>query len=318
MNITSKMPKFLPLLMFVEMWERFSFYDLTGLLVLFITKQLDFSDKHAYALYGMYMVLAYFGPIIGGLLADRFFGFRKMVLYGGSVIALGHLVIAFIPLYTNFLYLGLALIAVGTGMFKGNITNLLGACYNDNADRGARDKAFTWFYVGINIGAAVSAISCSFVAKEIGWSYALGMAGIGMLISLVVFMRFSYLVKPYDILPQRYQTLSASGQRYAGTVLMVGALLLSVALANVFKISESLSFLKEVLSVVALMFFCWILATAKPDERKRIFAILLLVLMTLFFFGIQMQKFSMLTLFSDRNVDRHLFVWYYHHLLSWL
>ena len=129
-----QVPKFLPLLIFVEMWERFSFYGLTGLLTLFASKVLLLSDSQAFSLYSAYMMLAYFGPVFGGFLADNMVGFRALVIIGGTTIALGHLLIFFMPWQIDLFYWGLGFVALGTGLFKGNITNLLGACYGKQAN----------------------------------------------------------------------------------------------------------------------------------------------------------------------------------------
>jgi POT family proton-dependent oligopeptide transporter len=125
-------PQFLKLIFFVEMWERFSYYGMRALLVLFLTTHLGFSDAKAYAIYSLFAAIGYTGPVIGGIMADKLMGFRNMVLIGGIVIIIGHICMTFVGLNTFLVYLGLALIAIGTGLFKGNITNLLGSLTNEH------------------------------------------------------------------------------------------------------------------------------------------------------------------------------------------
>jgi POT family proton-dependent oligopeptide transporter len=141
----TKLPNFLKLLFFVEMWERFSYYGMRGLLVIFLTSQLGFKDERAYAIYSVFAAIGYAGPVLAGLLADKLVGFRNMILSGGILITLGHATMSLIELKSDLIYVGLALIAVGTGMFKGNITNLLGACYASHDPE--RSRGLTLFYV---------------------------------------------------------------------------------------------------------------------------------------------------------------------------
>jgi POT family proton-dependent oligopeptide transporter len=125
-------------------------------------------------------------------MADKLMGFRNMILIGGIVIIMGHICMTFVGWNTFLVYLGLALIAIGTGLFKGNITNLLGSCYKDNDPN--RERGFTLFYVGINLGSFFASILCAIVASNYGWYYGFGLAGIGMFIGLVVFTKFQHIL----------------------------------------------------------------------------------------------------------------------------
>jgi POT family proton-dependent oligopeptide transporter len=172
-------------LFFAEMWERFSFYGMRALLVLYMIK--DFmakSDKEAYAVYGAYTALVYATPFIGGMLADRLLGMRRAVILGGLLMAAGHLLMT-VRDETAFYY-ALALLIVGNGFFKPNISTIVGTLYPAGSPR--RDGGFTIFYMGINLGAALAPLICGFVGERYGWHYGFGLATVGMLTGVAVFV----------------------------------------------------------------------------------------------------------------------------------
>ncbi len=171
-------------LFFAEMWERFSYYGMRALLVFYIMKGfLGFGDTDAYKIYGAYTALVYMTPFFGGLIADRLIGPRRAVIFGGALMALGHLLMgieAEIPFYV-----ALALLIVGNGFFKPNISTMVGQLYPDGSSQ--RDAGFTIFYMGINLGAAAAPLLCGFIGERYGWHYGFGLATIGMLVGLAVF-----------------------------------------------------------------------------------------------------------------------------------
>lgn len=180
-------PEGLFYLFFAEMWERFSFYGMRALLVLYIIKDymvsLENNEEIAYGIYAAYGALVYATPLLGGFLADRFIGYRKAIMLGGVLMALGHFFMAF-P--TDFFFYGaLGLLIAGNGFFKPNISSLVGSLYKDGDTK--RDSGFTIFYMGINLGAAVAPLLCGYIGAEWGWHYGFGLAGIGMLAGVVVF-----------------------------------------------------------------------------------------------------------------------------------
>ena len=201
-----KSSKFFVLLFFTEMWERFSYYGMRALLVLYLTSVLGFEDQKAYSIYALFAALGYAGPVIGGIIADKLLGFRNVMKIGATIMTLGHAGMSLMgPDKIFMLYLSLALIAVGTGFFKGNITNLLGMCYHH--DDPQREKAFSLFYVSVNLGSFLAALSCGFIAKEYGWDYGFGLAGIGMFIGLVTFIKFEYLLGDIGIMSLSQESL---------------------------------------------------------------------------------------------------------------
>lgn len=180
-------PKGLFYLFFAELWERFSFYGMRALLVLYMVNDLFVNlanpDAIAFGIYAAYGALVYATPVIGGMVADRLIGFRRAIMLGAILMALGHFALAVEqPL---FFYGALALLIVGNGFFKPNISTLVGTLYREGDPR--RDAGFTIFYMGINIGAALSPLVCGWLGAEFGWHYGFGAAGVGMLIGLIFF-----------------------------------------------------------------------------------------------------------------------------------
>ncbi len=178
------------MLFFTEMWERFSYYGMRALLVLYLISEvtsenagLGWNKSEASSLYGWYTMLVYITPIIGGILADKIYGFRKAILIGGVLMTLGHLSLAFHPMPA--FYLGLGLLIVGNGFFKPNISSIVGQLYPDGSEK--KDSGYTIFYQGINVGAFLGSILCGYLGETYGWHYGFGLAGVFMLIGLIQF-----------------------------------------------------------------------------------------------------------------------------------
>jgi len=180
----AKHPKQLYLLFFTEMWERFSFYGMKALLLAYMVTQLKFDEPKGYAILGAYSALVYTMPMFGGMLADKFLGYRRAIIFGGVMMAIGHIVLA-IPQDWSFFY-GMAFIICGNGFFKPNVSSLVGTLYDNNDPK--KDSAFSLFYMGINIGAALGGALCSYVGTQINWHYGFGIAGIFMILGLFVFI----------------------------------------------------------------------------------------------------------------------------------
>ncbi|MCP4122582.1 MAG: peptide MFS transporter [Bacteroidetes bacterium] len=179
------------ILFFTEMWERFSYYGMRALLVLYLIETvtsdnpgLGWSKAEASNLYGWYTMLVYITPIIGGIIADKFLGFRKAIIIGAALMTLGHLSLAFEPMAA--FYLGLILLIVGNGFFKPNISSIVGQLYPDDSD--LKDSGYTIFYQGINIGAFLGTLICGYLAETKGWHWGFGVAGIFMFIGMIQFI----------------------------------------------------------------------------------------------------------------------------------
>ena len=180
-EISNKNPHSLTTLFFTEMWERFSYYGMRALLVLYLVNSLNYSNAEALHIYAIYTGLVYLTPIIGGYLADRYLGTQKTIFIGGITMMLGHFLMAF----PNLLYLAMGLLIIGNGYFKPNISTLLGKLYKTNDTR--RDSGFSIFYIGINLGAFLAPLIVGYVGETINWHYGFAIAGIGMFAGLMQF-----------------------------------------------------------------------------------------------------------------------------------
>jgi POT family proton-dependent oligopeptide transporter len=182
-------PSGLFVLFFTEMWERFSYYGMRALLVLFLVSAAglggwDWSPKEALSLYGTYTAMVYLTPILGGYIADRFIGYRKAVIIGAAIMTLGHASMA-IESNPMFLYIGIALLIVGNGFFKPNMTSIISHMYKDTPEK--KDGAYTIFYMGVNAGAFLGIMLCGYLGETLGWSYGFGLAGIFMFFGMLQF-----------------------------------------------------------------------------------------------------------------------------------
>jgi len=183
-------PSGLFVLFFTEMWERFSYYGMRAILVLFLTSSImnegwAWERDDALILYGWYTGLVYFTPLIGGVVADKYLGYRNATVLGALIMALGHGSLALEGIEQNFFYLGLALLIIGNGLFKPNISSIVGQLYKDNDPR--KDGAYTIFYMGINAGAFLGILLCGYLGEKIGWHWGFGLAGIFMFFGMLQF-----------------------------------------------------------------------------------------------------------------------------------
>ncbi|RKE98295.1 peptide MFS transporter [Ichthyenterobacterium magnum] len=294
-------PKGLLYLFFAELWERFSFYGMRALLVLYMTKQLLFTDDMAFGIYAAYMSLVYVTPMIGGILADKILGFRKAILLGGVLMALGHFFLTFE--HPVFFYGSLGLIIVGNGFFKPNISSFVGDLYQQGDAR--RDSGFTIFYLGINLGAAIAPLACAWFAESYGWHYGFVLAGIGMVVGLLVFNKGlksdvfgNKGFEPNTTLYNKTWLGLNKGQQ-----ITIAAFLTVPLFAIIIKFHQFEHYLVWVVSVFLIGYIIYILKSVNAIEKKRLtVAIYFTVLYTLFS-AIFEQAGSSLTLFADRNVN---------------
>lgn len=204
-------PAGLFILFFTEMWERFSYYGMRALLVLFLVSGLDeggwaWEREDALELYAMYTGLVYLTPIFGGMLADKVIGFRKAVLLGAFLMTCGHAAMAFETEAT--FYLGLFLLIIGNGAFKPNISSIVGNLYPKNSDK--KDSAYTIFYMGINAGAFLGIMLCGYIGEKVGWSYGFGLAGIFMLLGMLQFYFAQGIFGNIGLKPKKDEHLEVS------------------------------------------------------------------------------------------------------------
>lgn len=296
-----------------EMWERFSYYGMRALLVLYLTKHLGYVRKDALALYAIYTGLVYLTPLLGGFLADKVLGQRKAILVGGIVMALGHFAMAF----ESLLHLALSLLILGNGFFKPNISTMVGNLYPRGDAR--RDGAYTIFYMGINLGAFFSPLVCGALGESprFGWHYGFGAAGVGMILGLISFLSFQrFLVGGYP--PGREE--AGTGRLglmdwihvIATTLACVGvAYGFGLVLPNLQPYSDKMMLVIACLFGIALLFvFARALATQgseQGEDWQRVSVILIVgVFSIVFWMGFE-QAGGTLNLFADSRTDRTLF-----------
>jgi POT family proton-dependent oligopeptide transporter len=303
-------PKGLYMLFFAEMWERFSYYGMRALLIFYLTKHWLFADDKSNLIYGAYTSLVYITPVLGGYLADRYLGQRKAVLFGGILLMIGHFLMAFEgmqgitdPLvkqadpFINIFWAALAFIIVGSGFLKANISVMVGQLYNLTDTR--RDGAYTIFYMGINLGAAVGTILVGYLGETIGWAYGFGLAGIGMLAGLIVFVLGRKSLRGAGEPPVR-----ADGSKVNDTLLYgVGI----AAVAVIWALVQYQDVIQTLLIVSGIGLLGYVLYEAfklDKEPRERIFAILFLIALNPLFWGLFEQAGGSINLYTDRFVER--------------
>lgn len=304
-----------------EMWERFSFYGMRALLVLYLTKHFLFGVQEANLIFGAYIGMTYLLPILGGYFADRYLGSRKAVIYGGILLVLGHISLAFegppaemvngvvmrSEDHISIFYLSLALIITGVGFLKANISTVVGALYGPNDPR--RDGGFTIFYMGINMGSLLAFIIVAYVGETIGWGYGFGLAGIGMLIGLVVFLWGQHLLEGRADPPEpkvlTEKSLIGLSKEYTIYLVGIGLVALMWVMLQFQELVGQMLDGTGIAMVVILMGYGFTKCT--KEERERIFVIvILLAFMTVFWMLFEQQGAS-LTLIADQQIDREIF-----------
>lgn len=301
-------PRGLFVLFYAEMWERFSYYGMRALLILYLTKFWLFSDGSSNLIYGAYTSLVYITPVLGGYLADRWLGQRKAVLFGGLVLALGHLFMAYEGLQgvtdpavkqadpaIDVFWLALALIIVGSGFLKANISVIVGQLYKMTDTR--RDAAYTIFYMGVNTGAALGTILVGYLGETIGWSWGFGLAGIGMVLGLIIFI----VGKP--ALRGKGEPPKVLSRNHEFVLYGVGAASVAVIWFLIQYVDVIQTLL--VISGIAMLLYTLYEAFKLPKEpRERMFAILFLIALNPLFWGLFEQAGGSLSLYTDKFVDR--------------
>jgi POT family proton-dependent oligopeptide transporter len=294
-------PKGLYMLFFAEMWERFSYYGMRALLIFYLTKHWLFDDGKSNLIYGAYTSLVYITPVLGGYLADRYLGQRKAVLFGGVLLMCGHFLMAVEGTggqsdpTINIFWTALAFIIVGSGFLKANISVMVGQLYKLTDVR--RDGAYTIFYMGINLGAAVGTILVGYLGETIGWGYGFGLAGIGMLAGLIVF------VLGKKSLMGRGEAPRPLSQTTEWTLYGVGLAAVAVIWGLV-QYQDVIQTLLIISGIALLVYVVYEAFKLEPQARDRIFAILFLIALNPLFWGLFEQAGGSINLYTDRFVDR--------------
>ncbi len=295
-------PRGLTTLFLTEFWERFSYYGMRAILILFMVAPreaggLGFATEKAAGIYGLYTGSVYLATIPGGFVADRLLGLRPAVLVGGILIALGHFTLALHGVQTLF-FAGLILIVLGTGLLKANISSIVGHLYAPDDDR--RDSGFTIFYMGINLGAFVSPFICGYLGQRVGWHWGFGAAGVGMTLGLLQYLLGVRRLGSAGLLREPPKDAAKIWLGVIASVVAIGGALILSGHYRDYLIAGS-----------AAVLFAWLLMKGAENvaERRRIAAItLLFVFASLFWMGFE-QAGSSLTLFADRLTDNRIPGW---------
>ena len=315
-------PRGLSTLFFTEMWERFSYYGMRALLILFMTAPiaeggLGMGTAVAGAIYGLYTSMVYMTTLPGGWIADRVIGQRRAVLYGGILIACGHFSMAF-PSVATF-YLGLFLIVIGTGLLKGNVSVIVGRLYQPGDIR--RDSGFSLFYMGINLGAFLSPLVCGYLGQRINWHVGFASAGVGMVIGLIQYVLGAKYLGTAGLYPERPKT-PAEGERLKRNTALWGGLAAAALMAfgvsavtgllpvTANQIADGAGYL---LLVICVGFFGWLFFAGEwtSEERKRLYVISVFFLAAALFWSLFEQAGSTLNLFADRDTATTILGWHY-------
>jgi len=325
-------PKGLYICFFTEMWERFSFYGMKALLFLYLIKYHLFTDEHGYNLIGAYGALVYAMPVLGGLLADRYLGMRKAVIFGACLLVLGHFGMAYEGFKASkvdgvliqdtqalqVFYFSLALIIVGVGFLKPNISTIVGKLYTKNDPR--RDSGFTIFYAGINFGAWLASIVCAYLGETYGWKYGFGLAGIGMIAGLLVFILGQKHLEGHaeasdpKILSIKTAGIPLEQWIYFGgfvSVFGVWALIqthsLFLTLGSLLPPASPVILFLHSISLVLIAGMVWFVRKhCTKVERDQMIALTMIILAGLLFFSLYEQTYGSWVAFSDRVMDRNI------------
>ena len=299
--INNKNPYSLTTLFFTEMWERFSYYGMRALLVLYLVNSLNYSDAEALHVYAIYTGLVYLTPIIGGYLADKYLGTQKTIFIGGITMMLGH----FVMIFPDLLFLAMGLLIIGNGYFKPNISTLLGRLYKDNDVR--RDSGFSIFYIGINLGAFLAPLIVGYVGETISWHYGFAIAGFGMLAGLIQFYLGQNKIIQEDV-SKKTKRLNFSNW---GSIILLSLINIPIILL-IFKINSFINtYVYELLTISFMLAIILFLKRKNKinfikDDIKKVIYIAILSLFVIFFWVGFEQAGGSLTLYASNSVDRNL------------
>ncbi len=311
-NFKGKYPKQLWYLFFSEMWERFCFYGMRGMLTYFMVTQLLMKDDQASLQYGATQAFVYAFTFIGGLFADKILGFRKSLFWGGILMIIGSTILAIDP--KEFFFLGISFTIVGTGFFKPNISTMVGALYQKNDVR--RDAGFSLFYSGINIGALLGGYACIAIGKNYSWNLAFGLAGIVMVISLITFVFTQKSLGPIGLPPGQNNDVSFDNTNistpvpkpkpwhnyavFAGSLLVIPLIMVMVAK------TEYTDYFMYTIGPLTLIYLGYEMTKYNMIEVKKLIAALVFIIFSILFWAFFEQSGGSLSLFAANNLDNKI------------
>ncbi len=309
-NFKGKYPKQLWYLFFSEMWERFSFYGMRGMLMVFMVNQLMINETTANLQYGAIQAYVYAFTFIGGIMADKILGFRKSLFWGGLLMILGSVILTLDP--KNFFYIGIAFNVIGTGFFKPNISSMVGMLYHANDNR--RDAGFSLFYAGVNLGALIGGYLCVSVAngtllnqvvpEHLRWNVAFGFASVVMLISLLTFVFTQKTLGDIGLSPilnfSSVKRLFFEISTYIGSIVLIPVIII---LLNNLKYTD---IFMCIIGPVSLIYLGFEMRHFTKTENKKLIAALAFIFFSIFFWAFYEQSGGSLNLFAQNNLDNKL------------
>lgn len=302
-------PKALFYLFFVEMWERFSYYGMRALLVLYMTAKLvegglGHSEKSAYGIYAAYGALVYLTPLLGGLLAEKVVGYRKAIVWGAFLMMMGQF--GLMIKNPGIFFAALALLVLGNGFFKPNISSLIGKLYKEGDP--ARDGGFTIFYMGINVGAFLTGVTCGTVGQLEGWHYGFGLAGVGMALGLIIF----YFANKSGVLEDKgYIPESAKDKKLIGiswqALVYIGTFFLIPLVYLLLVNNQIMDIILGIVGIGMIAFILWYSSKHDKVQMQRLWVIVVLLIFTTMFWTFFELAGSALNLFTDKNISKDFF-----------
>ena len=309
-NFKGKYPKQLWYLFFSEMWERFSFYGMRGMLAVFMVNQLMMDEKTTNLQYGATQAFVYAFPFIGGLFADKILGLRKSLFWGGLLMIVGSVILSLDP--KNFFFLGISFTIVGTGFFKPNISSMVGQLYKENDVR--QDAGFSLFYAGVNIGALIGGYICiavaegslwsGFVPEHLRWNFAFGFAAIVMVISLLTFTQTQKSLGEIGLSP--LQHLEKSKRRIREILTYIGSLAIIPVIILMVANTVYTDYFMMVIGPASLFYLLYEMRSFTVSENKKLAAAFVLIVFSIFFWAFFEQSGGSLSLFAVNNLNNTL------------
>lgn len=301
----TKQPKALYFLFMIELWERFGFYVMRGLLVLYLTKVFLFSDSKSYLLFGSFTALLWFTPVMGGYIADKVLGFQRSLIIGAVAFIIGYGLLAFSNV--SIFYLGLSLVLIGNGFFKPNVASLMGSLYDGPKDP-RREGGFTIYYMGINVGGLLAALFAGVIAEKFGWHAAFASASVGLLIGLIIFLTGRKILGQRGLETKEHlrKVIAFWGLSYQ-TLVFIGIILVTAVGYVLLRGVNATNLLLAVFGGVLVTLFLISSFRRSKEERNRMLACLFLIIFSIVFWTLYQQAPMSVNLFTERNLDRHVF-----------
>jgi POT family proton-dependent oligopeptide transporter len=310
-NFKGKYPKQLWYLFFSEMWERFSFYGMRGMLYVFMVNQLTMKDTEANLQYGATQAWVYAFTFIGGLFADKIFGFRKSLFWGGLLMILGSIILAIHP--KEFFFVGVSFTIVGTGFFKPNISSMVGKLYKDDDNR--RDAGFSLFYAGVNLGALIGGYICvavangtlweSFIPEKLRWNFAFGFASVVMIISLLTFVQTQKSLGEIGLSPLAH--IDKTKRIIIEIVTYIGSLLLVPIIMIMVSNTTYTDYFMYLIGPASLLYLLYEMKSFTFSENKKLIAAVIFMLFSIVFWAFFEQSGGSLSAFAVSNLDNTIY-----------